>query len=384
MNNNSNKIQFKGEEAYPATVRASKQNISWDELCTIYKKNWHENIEDYVLIKYGWRPEEVLLGNSKEIKTAFTMLQKVAHTDAVVLVNGESGTGKEGCAVAIHLLSPRREHKFITVDCISIPDGLIEGELFGHKKGAFTGADREYEGSFKLADGGTLFLDNINYMPFHLQPKIMRSIEQKQICRLHAKTPIPVNIRIVAATNINLEDMVTRGDFHYDLYYRISTFPIYLPPLRKRPQDILPLARFFITLFSLQQNKQPIKNLSPGCKDTLQQYKWPGNIRELRNRIQRAVTLIDEDEILPEHVFHGSAPPLQCQSSTDNSLELDIRRALDLGSTADTYVERLLDLMSPLNGELPSSRQISEVLNVSIHQAQIYLKRLKICRGLSN
>jgi transcriptional regulator with PAS, ATPase and Fis domain len=354
--------------------------VSWDKLVTSHKTHWGESLEDLVLLRYGPEPQDVMLGSDAKIKTIFAMIQKIAVTNATVILRGEHGTGKEGFAKAIHLLSPRKAEPFVVVDCAAIPDSLWEGELYGHEKGAYTGAHERFVGSFRLANGGTLVLDGISDVPLHLQGKFLRTVEQKEVYGLHARRPEPIDIRIVATTNVSIEDMMARGDFRKDLYYRIGLFPVTLPPLRERQQDILPLARFFITLFSLQLNRERIKKISPKCEKAILQHEWTGNIRELKNRMEYVVTLAKGSTILPKDVFYQS-PPLQSSSNSEH-LELILLQAF-APDKPKNYATYILEFVNQ-NGRPPTSREIAKLLNVSVHQAQIYLKRIRNSMGLTN
>ncbi len=251
----------------------------------------------------------VIVGKSKILQREAEKLKQVAVTDAPVLILGESGTGKELFARAIHNLSPRRDKPFITINSASIPGNLLENELFGHEKGSYTDAYLRQIGKLELAQGGTFFLDEIGDLPINLQGKILRVIEDKRISRLGSSSEIDLDIRFVFATNIHLEKAVEDGDFRKDLYFRINVFPLELPPLRDRREDIILLAEYFIKKFSIEMNKQDI-GLSQRATEKLLGYKWPGNIRELLNTIERAIIICkgneikETDIILPEKPFN--------------------------------------------------------------------------------
>jgi transcriptional regulator with GAF, ATPase, and Fis domain len=214
----------------------------------------------------------------------------VAPTDSTVLIEGETGTGKELVAHAIHDLSRRSQRSFIEVNCAAIPAALLESELFGHEKGSFTGALAQKIGRFELAHQGTLFLDEIGEMPLELQPKLLRALQEQQFERLGGNRTIKLNVRIIAATNRNLSQMVAEGKFRSDLYYRLNVFPVALPPLRERREDIPLLTRFFIQRYAGKLDRT-IKEIPSTTLETLSRYDWPGNIRELQNIIERAVIL---------------------------------------------------------------------------------------------
>jgi transcriptional regulator with PAS, ATPase and Fis domain len=218
-----------------------------------------------------------------------------------VLIEGESGTGKELFARALHALSPRNDGPFVAINCAAIPETLLETELFGHEKGAFTGANTRKPGKFELAHRGTLFLDEIGDLPLSLQAKILRALEEKRFDRVGGTAPIQVDVRVVAATNRNLKAAVAARQYREDLYFRLSVFPITIPALRERSDDIRTLARFFIDKYSRDLNKKRL-TLSPAAEQEMQQYPWPGNVRELQNCIERAVILTEGDTIQPHHL----------------------------------------------------------------------------------
>jgi formate hydrogenlyase transcriptional activator len=208
--------------------------------------------------------------------------------DSAVLIQGETGTGKEVIARAIHEASPRRNHRFVALNCAAIPSALLESELFGHEKGAFTGACTQTKGRFQMADGGTLFLDEIGDMPLELQPKLLRVLQEREFERLGSAQTVRVNVRVVAATNQDLGQLVSKKLFRADLFYRLNVIPISLPPLRERVPDILPLTEFFVAKFAACLNK-PIDSIPDEVMAVLKAHDWPGNIRELQNFIERAV-----------------------------------------------------------------------------------------------
>jgi len=244
---------------------------------------------------------ESLMGTSPEIKKIFERITKVACTNFTVLIEGESGTGKEIVANAIHWASLRRDAAFVAVDCGAIPDTLIESELFGYEKGAFTGADREKKGQFELANHGTIFLDEIDNLPYHVQSKLLRMIQERKISKLGGKHASPVDVRIIVSSNIPLVKLVEEGKFRSDLYYRFNEFKIELPPLRKRKDDIPFLAKKFIDEGNMELSKN-VKGLHKDSLAMLINYHWSGNVREFKNVIKRAV-LLAEDLIEPSHLI---------------------------------------------------------------------------------
>jgi formate hydrogenlyase transcriptional activator len=229
-----------------------------------------------------------LIGSSPKFRALLTEVARVAPVDSAVLIQGETGTGKEVIARAIHEASPRRNHRFVAVNCAAIPSALLESELFGHEKGAFTGACTQTKGRFQMADGGTLFLDEVGDMPLELQPKLLRALQEREFERLGSNQTVRVNVRVVAATNQDLQQLVSKKLFRADLFYRLNVVPIRLPPLRERVQDILPLTEFFVAKFAGCFNK-PIDLIPDEAIAILQAHDWPGNIRELQNFIERAV-----------------------------------------------------------------------------------------------
>jgi len=254
-----------------------------------------------------------IIGCSEPILEVIAAIRRVADSNATIIVRGESGTGKELVARAIHYNSARHQRAFISVNCAALPENLIEAELFGHERGAFTGAVGLVEGRFERADGGTLFLDEIGTLGLPLQTKLLRVIEEREVTRLGGKRPVKVDIRLVTATNENLEEAIEAGRFREDLYYRINVVPIYMPPLRSRREDIRLLAGHFVRRFSEELGVK-LKRLDDGAMNYLAGYHWKGNVRELENLIQRLVLMTDDEIIsashLPPHILNGE------QSST--------------------------------------------------------------------
>lgn len=265
-----------------------------------------------------------LIGDSPAFRDVLALVRAVAPTQTSVLLLGETGTGKELLAREIHDASPRRAKPFIRVNCAALPPGLIESELFGHERGAFTGADRRRAGRFELADTGTIFLDEIGEMPLEAQAKLLRVLQDGVVDRVGGSQPVPVNVRTIAATNADLNGAMSRGTFRPELYYRLNVFPILVPPLRKRRQDIPILAEHFLREIGLTL-KRPGLRLDTTSVQRLMDYRWPGNVRELRNVIERAVILshssqvhIGED-LLPQEQ-HAAPPSLELQSLERNHI----------------------------------------------------------------
>lgn len=231
-----------------------------------------------------------MIGNSDVIKDLRKVIATIAPSDASVLITGESGTGKELVANAIHNASNRSDQAFIAINCAALSENLLESELFGHERGAFTGADKRREGRFVQADGGTLFLDEVGEIPVSLQPKLLRALQQGEVQRVGSDTVEKVDVRVIAATNRDLPEEVESGNFREDLYYRLNVIALRVPALRERPSDIPLLAEFFMKTYS-NKNRKSIKGLAPQAMDTLIRYSWPGNVRELENVIERAVIM---------------------------------------------------------------------------------------------
>ena len=246
-----------------------------------------------------------ILGEDRSLQEITLAIQKAAPTDATVLITGESGTGKELFARAIHQLSPRKDAPFVAVNCAAIPEPLLENELFGHEKGAFTGALNRKLGKFELAQGGTVFLDEIGEMTIPLQAKLLRVLQEKEFDRVGGTTPVQVDIRVLAATNRNLEQLVSEKQFREDLFFRLSVFPIHIPPLRQRKKDIPMLAEHFVEQFCRELKRGKLK-LSVAATRKLMEYSWPGNVRELQNCLERAVILADGNVIQEKDVLTQS------------------------------------------------------------------------------
>ena len=267
-----------------------------------------EKLESSDQVSYERRFEQ-LIGNSPALEAVLEQVERVAPMDSTVLIQGETGTGKELIARAIHNISSRCGRSFVKLNCAAIPLDLLESELFGHEKGAFTGAITQRIGRFELADKGTLFLDEVGDIPLGLQPKLLRVLQEREFERLGSARTHQVDVRLVAATNRDLTDMVKRGEFRSDLYYRLNVFPILLPPLRARCEDVPALVMHFVEIFCRRMGKQ-IKHIPPETMSALSSYEWPGNIRELQNLIERAVILSNYG-VLPNPL-----PTATCQDVT--------------------------------------------------------------------
>lgn len=303
-------------------------------------------------IKTTFELGNIFYRNSK-IQELLRILPKIAESNSNVLITGESGTGKEFFATALHNLSPRKENNFVAINCASLPEGLLESELFGHMKGAFTGAVSNKQGLFEIANRGTLFLDEIGDMPLSLQAKLLRVIENGTFRRVGGTEDIKVDVRIIAATNKNLQDEIGSGRFREDLFYRLNVIPIHLPPLRERREDIPLLIDYFLKKFS----KTP-KKISPGAMKVLMNCPWKGNIRELENAIERIVLMTDQEEItvsdIPEDIISLPTESSALPILTENGVELDriieeiekryIREALRLSKGNKTEAAKLLNI----------------------------------------
>jgi formate hydrogenlyase transcriptional activator len=279
------------------------------------------------------RAFERIIGNSAALESVLEQVEQVAPTDSTVLIEGETGTGKELIAHAIHKASQRYGRAFIKLNCAAIPLDLLESELFGHEKGAFTGAIAQKVGRFDMADKGTLFLDEVGDIPPALQPKLLRVLQEQEFERLGSGRTHKVDVRLVAATNRNLVKMVTRGQFRNDLYYRLNVFPIMLPALRERREDIPALVTHFVKMFSRRMGKQ-VDSIPPETMAAFQWYSWPGNIRELQNLVERAV-ILSRDGVLPNPIHKEQTelmvPSLHRTGTLHSSMTLeDSDRALML------------------------------------------------------
>jgi len=276
-------------------------------------------------------------GTAREVADT---IRQILETDTTVLIRGESGTGKELIANVIHYNGPRATKPFIKVNIAALPDSLIESELFGYEKGAFTGAVTARAGRFELADKGTLFLDEIGDVPLSTQVRLLRVLQEREIERLGSLHTIPIDVRVVAATHKNLETMVKAGQFREDLYYRLNVYPIYLPPLRERQTDIIPLAENFIEEFCRKYGKS-VKRISTPAIDMMTSYHWPGNVRELQNCMERAV-LLSSDEVI--HGYHLN-PALQTAEFSGTREVRTLREAVEAYEK-----ELIIDALKTANG----------------------------------
>lgn len=276
------------------------------------------------------------------------MISQVSKSNATVLIRGESGTGKELVANAIHYNSLRARNPFVKVNCVALPSNLIESELLGHEKGAFTGAIRLKRGKFELANKGTIFLDEIGSISIDVQVKLLRVLQEREFERVGGYETIKTDVRIIAATNKNLEQAVEEETFRGDLYYRLNVFPIYMPPLRERKTDILLLADFFLEKYA-KENHKDIRRFSTPAIDVLMQYHWPGNVRELENCIERAVLLCEESVV---HSYH-LPPTVQTAEESDTLSGKSLEDAL-----ANVEREMIIDALKTTRGNMAKAAQI--------------------------
>jgi transcriptional regulator with PAS, ATPase and Fis domain len=290
------------------TQKDEQNNISGDP------SRMNEFFENVTTVLGKVEAEELfpdIVGSSTSMRNIFTQILKVAPTDSTVLISGESGTGKELIASSIHEHSERKDKPFIKINCVAIPEGLLESELFGHEKGSFTGATEQKKGKFEIANRGTVFLDEIGDMPLNTQAKLLRVLQEKEFERVGGTKMIKVDIRFIAATNKNLQDMIKNGSFREDLYFRLNVFSIQIPPLRERKEDIILLANYFM-------KAMPVKlRLSNSALKGIIDYSWPGNVRELKNVLEQASILNEDGIIKPQHL------PAIAEKSPPNTLESD-------------------------------------------------------------
>jgi DNA-binding NtrC family response regulator len=304
----------------------------------------HENIQLKEKIDEMCRFNEII-GKSNAIQRVLEQVNLVSQSNTTVLIRGASGTGKELIARAIHTSSSRRYMPIVVVNCGALSEGVLESELFGHEKGAFTGAQYRRKGKLEMADGGTLFLDEIGDISLKTQVDLLRVLEEKKISRVGGNTQIPVDFRLIAATNRNLEELVADGRFREDLYYRLNVFSITIPPLRDRQEDIPPLAEHFLEKFSQSMNK-PVNQFSKEAMELLVAYEWPGNVRELQNAIERAVLICKTQKIQPEDLpFHAIKIAETPQSKALSAIEREhIKRVLEATHGNISQAARLLEI----------------------------------------
>jgi len=312
-----------------------------------------------------------LIGSSPKMLQVLEAVRTVAPTDATVLIRGESGTGKELVATAIHHLSPRAKQPLVKVNCAAIPETLLEDELFGHERGAFTGAHAQRKGRFETAHRGTIFLDEIAEMSPALQAKLLRVIQEREFERVGGSETIPVNVRILASTNRILEERVRDGQFREDLYYRINVVPIVLPPLRERREDILVLAQYFLERFVLR-NRRAFKGISTKAERMLVEYRWPGNVRELQNCIERAVVMARGETIEAEDIWF--TPDVKRMAHEDIAAEL-----VTDGFSVEDFERKLL--AAALEKTDGNQSRAAELLGLTRRTLQYRMEKYNISAG---
>jgi two-component system response regulator PilR (NtrC family) len=317
-----------------------------------------------------------IIGRSPAMQAVFQLIQTIAPTASTVLVSGDSGTGKELVARAIHFNSPRRDRPFVALNCGALPETLLESELFGHMRGAFTGADANKKGLIEVAEKGTIFLDEIGEMSPMMQVKLLRVLQERKFRRLGGTEEIEADIRIIAATNKDLSKLVAEGRFREDLFYRINVIPVRLPPLRDRLEDIPLLAEHFLSKYAGQMGRK-ISGIAPGAMRRLQVYSWPGNIRELENAIERAVALetgaLVDVASLPEHVQTGVSAQIQAASNTEGPLPesgFDLERHV-----ADIEREYIAEALKQAGGV---KSRAADLLGMSFRSFRYYMKKYNL------
>ncbi|WKZ31873.1 MAG: sigma-54 dependent transcriptional regulator [Thermodesulfobacteriota bacterium] len=311
-----------------------------------------------------------MLARAPVMQKVVSMAMVAAASDATVLISGESGTGKELLARFIHENSPRRKMPFVAVNCASIPEGLLESELFGHEKGAFTGAHALRQGRFELADKGTILLDEISEMDIKLQAKLLRVIQEKEVERVGGSSPVPLDIRIIATTNRDMKKEVREGRFREDLYYRLNIFPLTLPPLRERGEEVEFLAEHFIKKFSAKYGRR-LEGVSPEAMEHIKRCEWRGNIREMENTLERAVLLAEGRTLEVEHIL---VSPESCRSEAQEDCPVD-RKPDDGGANLMTLWEMEKGLITRTLGEVEGNRtQAARILGISVRTLRNKLK----------
>ncbi len=321
------------------------------------------------------RPSRRIVTQDPRMLKLLEMARAVANSRATVLIMGESGTGKELFARFIHDSSSRAKGPFVAVNCAALPEGLLESELFGHEKGAFTGAIARKPGKFELADGGTILLDEVSEMPVGLQAKLLRVLQEGEVDRVGGRRPVPVDVRVVATTNRDLKEEMKKGNFREDLYYRLNVIPLKIPPLRERKGDILLLANHFLKLFGAEAGKGPMR-MTPQVQQMLLAHPWPGNVRELMNTIQRAVLLSPGDEIVPEALMFDDQPPPPAPSESPGAQWLTSGPIPTLKEA-----ERLL-IMRALEQTDGNRTHAAKVLGISVRTLRNKLNEYKQAHGL--
>jgi DNA-binding NtrC family response regulator len=330
-----------------------------------YNKTLTENIDLKAQLSGKYRLENII-AESRSMRNVCEMIERVAPTDATVLIYGESGTGKELVAQAIHAYSARKSKKFLPLNCAALPEPLLESELFGHVKGAFTGASSDKTGLFEVVNNGTIFLDEIDSMPLGIQAKLLRVLQDKQIRKVGGNEPIAVDVRVLAATNTRLEQLISRGTFREDLYYRLSVIPIEIKPLRERTEDILPLVYHILQHEAGGPNRE-IPGIEPEVLNLFERYSWPGNVRELENALKHALTFAKDNKITRECI------PLKIVQSTEAGGP-DVKREDYRGKSLKAFLrmkekEYLAEVLKDSEGD---KQKAAKALRISL--ATLYRK----------
>ncbi len=332
------------------------------------EESYHELLEENTRLqeelKTKFKPDNII-GNSQSMQQVYHLIEQVSESDATVLIRGESGTGKELIAHAIHYHSARADKPFIRVNCAALPESVIESELFGHEKGAFTGAVSLRKGRFELADGGTIFLDEIGDLSPALQIKLLRVLQEKEFERVGGVKTIKVDVRVIAATNRNLEELIEKELFRQDLYYRLNVFPIHVPPLRERKTDILLLADYFVEKYSRLNNKR-VKRISTQAIDMMMSYHWPGNVRELENCIERAVLLTRDDVIHGHHL----PPTLQTAEASGTTFKGRLETVI-----ANVERDLVIDALKSTHG---NQARAAKLLGITERKFGLRVKKYRI------
>ena len=329
-----------------------------------------ENLRLQDELKDRFRPSNII-GNSKAMEEVYQLIAQVSASDTTVLLRGESGTGKELVAHALHYASRRAVKPIIKVNCAALPEGVIESELFGHEKGAFTGAVASRKGRFELAQGGTLFLDEIGDLSAAMQIKLLRVLQEKEFERVGGTATIKADVRVIAATNRELEGLIEKEQFRQDLYYRLNVFPIHIPPLRERRTDILLLADFFAERYS-RQNHKNVRRISTPAIDMLMAYHWPGNVRELENCVERAVLLSDDDVIHGHHL-----PPTLQTAEASGTVPRGTLRATLVRVEKELLVEALKSSRGNMAAAAESLGVTERIMGLRVHKYGIQSRRFR-------
>jgi len=378
-------IVVTGYASAETAVRAMKEGafdyitkpVNFDELRIVVAKAIEKQqllSENVYLRKQLQRRFEFsnIIGNSPAMQMVFERMTRIVKTDSTVLVTGESGTGKELVARALHFNGARKQKPFIAVNCSAIPEALLESELFGHVRGAFTGAIRDKAGKFESANHGTIFLDEIGTMPQHLQTKLLRVLQEQEVERVGSNTPVKLDVRVISATNLDLEQQVRQGNFREDLFYRLNVIPLHLPPLRERKQDIMALVGFFLEKCCRLMGRSPM-TINKGALEALEEHSWPGNVRELENLVERLVALTEGDVIRFEDLPAGMCG--QSAISGDVSLELTVR-GIDMAAAITEIERKLIAQALALSGGVKA--QAAALLGINRTTLVEKMKRLKM------